>query len=298
MDQARATFFASGLAIASGVLWGLYWLPVRTLADAGLLGAWGTFAITLGAALLLGPFAYQYLQNITASSAIALGAVALGGSAFALYSIGFVYGRVAIIVLLFFLTPVWSTLIGRYLFGWTTPPLRMWAIIIGLIGLAIMLSADGTAPVPRNIGEWMGLASGIMWSVASTGMRTKSTLLPIPAAFVFASGAATTALLIALALAPFPQQIPHMSTTIIALGTGGIWWGLAMVGLMWATLRLEPARIGILLMSEVLVGAASAAILAGEHLSWLEILGGSFVLCAALLELWPTKPSSSATGRA
>lgn len=62
-----------------------------------------------------------------------------------------------------------------------------------------------------------------------------------------------------------------------------------MIGLMWATVRLEPARVGILLMTEVLVGAVSAAVIAQEHLSTPELVGGALVLCAALLEVWPTR---------
>ena len=61
-----------------------------------------------------------------------------------------------------------------------------------------------------------------------------------------------------------------------------------MVGLMWATVRLEPARVGILLMSEVILGAGSAALLAGEHLHPLEIAGGALVILAGALEVWPT----------
>jgi drug/metabolite transporter (DMT)-like permease len=56
---------------------------------------------------------------------------------------------------------------------------------------------------------------------------------------------------------------------------------------MWATLRLDPARVGILMQTEVIVGAVSAALLAGEHLAPLEIVGGGMVVAAGLLEVWP-----------
>ena len=62
-----------------------------------------------------------------------------------------------------------------------------------------------------------------------------------------------------------------------------------MAALMWAATRLEPARIGILLMSEVLVGAASAALIAGEWLSWPELAGAALVLAAGILEVLPER---------
>ena len=74
-----------------------------------------------------------------------------------------------------------------------------------------------------------------------------------------------------------------------AAATGGIWWALSIASLMWATVRLEPARVGILLMVEVLVGAVTAALIAGEHLAPLEIAGGALVLLSGLLEVWPVR---------
>ena len=58
---------------------------------------------------------------------------------------------------------------------------------------------------------------------------------------------------------------------------------------MWATLRLDPARVGILLMPEVIFGALTAAIFAGETLSASEMIGGELVILCGLLEVWPTK---------
>ncbi len=46
-------------------------------------------------------------------------------------------------------------------------------------------------------------------------------------------------------------------------------------------------RTGILLMTEIAAGAASAAVLAGEHPAPQELAGGVLVLCAGVLELWP-----------
>lgn len=296
MGSPGVTFLATAIVLGTGAVWGFYWIPVRSLAAMGLGGAWGTVAITGAAALLLAPFALRDRQRIAATGALALASLALGGAAFALYSVAFLYGRVAIVILLFFLTPVWSTLIGRYLMGWHTPRLRVAAIVLGLVGLGVMLGAQGEAPVPRSTGEWMGLLSGICWSVATTGIRSRSQLGPVQAAFVFALGATLAAALLAPLLAPapgLPSDAPATGGLAAALGTafaaGALWWALSVGALMWATVRLEPARVGILLMSEVLVGAVSAAVIAGERLHAHEIAGGGLVLLAGVLEVWPLR---------
>jgi drug/metabolite transporter (DMT)-like permease len=292
MSNDRATLLATAIVLATGALWGFYWLPVRALAQMGLTGAWGTLAITSAAVILSAPAALARRRAIRRASFVALASIALGGAAFALYSVAFVYGRVAIIILLFFLTPVWSTLIGRYVMGWHTPRMRVIAIAVGLAGLAVMLSAKGDAPLPRGAGEWMALIAGLLWSISTTGIRSKSSLGPLEATFVFALGAALAAGLLAPLLAPLPSvdTISDWGGIVgTAFAAGGLWWTLSVGGLMWATVRLDPARVGILLMAEVLVGAGSAALLAGELLHPLEIAGGALVLLAGVLEVWPVR---------
>ena len=61
---------------------------------------------------------------------------------------------------------------------------------------------------------------------------------------------------------------------------------------MWAAVRLDPARVGILLMTEVVFGAVTAALFAGEKLSISELIGGVLVVLSGLLEVWPTKVGS------
>jgi drug/metabolite transporter (DMT)-like permease len=299
MSRNAVTLIASAVTLGTGIFWGFYWLPVRALAEMGLIGAWGTLAITLAAAGLLFPFAPASRRQLAAADPLALASIALGGAAFALYSVGFLYGRVAIIILLWFLSPVWSTLIGRYLMGWPTPRLRVAAIAVGLAGLALMLGRDGQAPLPHGVGEWMSLVGGVLWSFSTTGIRTKSDIAPLPAAFIFAVGATLATLVLAPMLRPLPTLAARdMAKAIgLAFATGGLWWGVSIAGLMWATVRLDPARVAILLMTEVLAGALSASFLANERLREAEMLGGALVLCAGVLEIWPARRSGR-SGRA
>jgi len=289
MTSPRTQLFWPTLAvILTGTLWGFYWVPVRQIAAGGLPGAWGTLAIVAAATLVLTPFAIRGRAALVASSPIALASVALGGFAFVLYSVGFLYGRVAIIVILFFLTPVWSTLIGWIFMGWQISRLRLFALLFGIAGLALMLGADGEIPVPRGLGEWLGLASGFLWSVATTGIRVKATAGPGETAFVFAAGATLGALILAPSLEPVPDlaAMPNPAFLLLsALGTGALWWGLSIAALMWAATQLEPARVGILLMTEVMIASVSAALIAGETLSMLEVAGGSLVIIAGVIEV-------------
>lgn len=287
------TFVASAVVLLTGIVWGVYWVPVRALADLGLDGAWGTAAITLAATLFLLPHIMTNPATLRGRNPIGIVAIACGGAAFALYSIGFLYGKVALVVLLWFFSPVWSVLIARYLLRQSVPRIRLAAIAVGLAGLVIMLGGDGGLPIPGNLGEWMAFIGGLVWAFATVGMRLKSDVAPLPSAFLFALGAAITC----LATAPWLEDLPDIATAdlfTLALYvplTGGLWWVLSIAALMWAAVRLDPARVGILLMTEVLFGAMTAAMFAGESLLGSEILGGALVILCGLLEVWPTRPA-------
>lgn len=290
MQPSRAPIPPSLVVFAVGALWGFYWLPVRRLAELSLPGAWGTAFICAIAACLLAPMALRRRDWLARADGAGLAALIIGGAAFTLYSVAFVYGRVAMVALLFFLAPVWSVLIARFVMGWPTSRLRVAAIVVGLVGLAVMLGSTSGVPAPRGPGEWLALLSGMLWAVATTGIRSRPTPPPAPSAFVFALGACAAALLLAPLLEPAPEALARGSiapSLAWATAAGGLWWGLSIAALTRAAALLEPARVSILLMAEVLVGAASAAWLAGEPLGLREIAGGALVLCAGVLEVWP-----------
>lgn len=284
-----STVIASAVVLLTGIFWGVYWVPVRAVADLGLDGAWGTGAITLAAALFLLPFVLN--GSLRGKNLVGIVSIACGGAAFALYSIGFLYGKVALVVLLWFFSPVWSVLIARFLLRVKVPRLRLIAIVVGLLGLFVMLGGDGGIPVPGNLGEWMAFIGGLIWAFATAGMRLKSDVAPLPSTFLFALGAAITSLALAPLLEPLPTIDPSDLSKVLlqAILTAGLWWVLSIAALMWAAVRLDPARVGILLMTEVVFGALTAAVFAGESLSASEMIGGALVILCGLLEVWPTK---------
>lgn len=240
------------------------------------------------------PYVLANRMLLCGKDLIGIVSITFGGAAFALYLICFLYGKVALVVLLWFFSPVWSVLNAKYLLQLQVPRLRLVAIAVGLAGLFIMLGGDGGIPVPNNLGEWMTFVGGLIWAFATVGMRLKSDVAPLPSAFLFAVGAALTSVALAPLLEPLPTINPASLSTVLVqvLLTGGIWWVLSISALMWAAVRLDPARVGILLMTEVVFGALTAAIFVGESLSASEMIGGALVILCGLLEVWPTNDAA------
>ncbi len=292
MDTPRTIFLASLTIVGFGMLWGFYWLPLRQIDALGLTGPWGTVAIMVVAVMVMAPWGWRGRHRLMGSHPMAVASLVLGGCSLMFYSLGLLYGRVAIIVILFYLTPIWSTLIGRYLMGWPITGPRIAALLAGIAGLVLMLGGDGELPVPRGLGEWLGLTSGFLWAVASIGIKVKATAGPAESTFLFAVGALGGGLILAPLVAPLPDiaALPQPGAVAFwVVFSATLWWALSIVGLLWATTKLEPARVGILMISEVLVSVASASVIAGEVLSPAEWIGGSLVLIAGVLEFLPER---------
>src|SRR4030095_17223973 len=64
------------------------------------------------------------------------------GLPLAFWSHAVIHGNVVRVTLLFYMTPVWGTLVARAAFGERLTSLRLLAVILGLIGAAAVLGVE------------------------------------------------------------------------------------------------------------------------------------------------------------
>ncbi len=283
--------YPSLTVVVAGALWGLYWWPLRRLEALTGMGAWATLATLAIALACLAPAGWLGRAQLRAASARAHLSLLAGGAAFALYANALLYGQVAVVILLFYLTPVWSTLIARWLLHRPVAAWRYAALLCGLVGIASVLrGAHGGLPVPHATGDWLGLASGLLWAIAATGIHGHVRTRPAETNFVFCLGALVAALAMLPLLAGRPPAVAG-DAILPVLGwlllLGGGWWAASLTAFVAANQRLEPPRVGILLMGEVVVGALSAALLADEPFGPLIAVGAVLVVAAGVLESAP-----------
>lgn len=269
-------------------MWGLYWIPARYVEAATGAGVWGTVYAVMVACLVLAPAAWRYRASLYASNRYALTSTVLGGTSFTLYAAGLLYGNVLVVVVLYYLTPVWSVMIARLWFKQRATRTSYAVIVIGMVGVFLVLKGDNAGfPLPREIGDWLGLSGGILWSIASTGIYKYSRLDSYSSNFIFSVGALFSAVLLACMLEgpglPSGQSIDYGTgiPAIIIIGVG--WWAVALTGFLWAARFLEPTRLGIFMMTEVVAGAVSAAFFAGEPFGVMMMVGTVLVVVAGLI---------------
>lgn len=278
---------ASIALVLGGALWGAIWIPLRALEAAGLSGAWAGLVIYAGAALAMGVgIALRRKPLKGLGLPLVLSGLATG-AAFSLYSTSVSMTEVVRAILLFYLTPVWGTLLGIAFLGERLTRPRAAALILAFAGLVVVLGGEGV-PRPRNAGDWLALASGLSWAFGALLIYRAEEAGPVEqvTAFIFGSLAVTVCtMLLAPTLFMAGAGLPD-ALRLLPWGILMALWVLPMLFLtIWPSSLLTPGRVGILLMSDVIVAVATAAWFSGEPFGLREATGTILIVSAAVVEL-------------
>ena len=270
----------------AGGVWGLFWIPLRALEKEGINGLWVTVVYFLVPTIFLLPVGILRLKYLKLGGFNLQLTGMLSGGALMLYATSIVYTDVVRAMLLFYLTPVWGTILGRLYLNEDIAPLRIFSMIIAIAGMLIIFGLGVKFPIPQNIGDWMGVASGLLWAVASTRIRLNQNASAIDMTLGFFFWATVFSILIAMALAS--NFIPIASQVLPALPILLIFVILFILpgtlATLWGPKFLNPGLVGLLFMTEIVVGSISVALLAGETFGIREIIGIVLISSASMFE--------------
>jgi drug/metabolite transporter (DMT)-like permease len=275
------------LGLLTGALvWGLIWYPFRVLEDAGVAGIAATmmtYAIALAAALAL--FRQRVRALLRPDALLILIGLTAGWTNVA-YVLGMVYGEVMQVLLLFYLAPLWTLLFARLLLGERAGVTGLLIVLLSLAGAGTMLwQPHMRIPVPHTAAEWLGLSAGFTFALSNVLIRKASRHpIAVKAMASFAGVVVIAAALVPLADASLPAWT--------ALAAGEALWLLPTIGVVLLATNLavqhgldnlSANQAIVILLSELIVAAVSAYLLAGESMRWNEWTGGAMIVAATLL---------------
>ena len=277
------------LALAFGAaLWGLYWIPIRGIEQAGVHAFWTGPVIFGFSSLLFIPLMLLRFRNFAMHWRHILLPGLLAGFAFALYIASLNLTDVVRAILLFYMSPLWSTLLGIVILKERLTSNRVIALMLAFCGLYIVLVVESGLPIPRNTGDWFALLSGLCWSIATVKLFQDGAQMILEKVSIFV----VCALGMSLLLVVWQQGDLAGLPDVVSLEKAW-YWILIMALLMlpityltiWPATLLSPGRVGMLLMVEVLVGVASAAMLTDETFGLREFVGTLFIISAGVVEV-------------
>ena len=145
----------------------LFWIPLRAFEAAGLAAGWATLGQFVFPLLVLLPFA---VQRVVIGRPTGAGDVLTGlfvGGSFALYFDSLLLTDVARALILFYITPAWSTLLEIVFMRRSLTKARLLALVLGFSGLLVILGGRSGVPVPQNLGDTMALISGMIFALGT-----------------------------------------------------------------------------------------------------------------------------------
>ena len=258
--------------------WGVLWVPMRHIEAMGLSGLWVVVLFHFLPALAMLPLIVRTAPSSRRDWGRAAVAGALMGAGFALYALGLVVASVTKTVILFYMTPIWSTVIAYFVLreraGWG----RWLAIAAALVGCALVtgVNRDELRFDPADL---LGLLSGLFWALGSVMIRRYDGLNFATVSFLQYLFGGIMALLAALYLGdPIPQLNAFLQAISPAFLASVVVF-LPSVLLIFRIMQyVSPGLVGILMLSEALVAAVSAAFWLGETLSSTQWIGVGAIL--------------------
>jgi drug/metabolite transporter (DMT)-like permease len=283
---ASIEFKAKLACLYAGAVWGLFWIPLRALEETGLHGLWITVVYFLVPTICLVPVTLRRWRHVRQGGFQLQLTAMVSGGALLLYSTSIIYTDVVRAMLLFYLTPVWATILARIVLGDAITLTRIAAMALAIIGMLTIFGLGARFPVPQNVGDWLGLGSGVLWAIAMVRIRQGADYSAIEMtigffqwSLIFSAGAA---LLLA------PGHMPSFAQTLPALPLLLIFMALLVLpgtyASLWGPKFLSPGVVGLLFMTEIVVGAISVALLAAEPFGMREVTGVILIAGASMLE--------------
>ena len=277
------------IIVVSSCAWGLYWLPLRSIEQSGIVGSWSIVLVNACPLLILVPLIFFNLDKLKKYPKPIFFAGIMIGAAFTFYANGLVETSVIRATLLFYLSPIWSTIIGIIWLNERLTIARVISIIVALIGIIFLLyDFRDQETVILNFGDFSSILSGLFWALGASILKKWSNLPIISlTAIVYFS---TTSLSILLAVVVYKAPIPSLALIGQNFPIAFIWSVIVLLPSFCIIFRISqilfPGRVGILMMSEVAVAVISAKILLPEEqMVILQWIGALAILLAGVVEI-------------
>ena len=195
---------------------------------------------------------------------------------------------IAVALLTFNTYPVLLALYGRLTGSERIGPIKILALILGLVGLALVLTASGD-PGAEPLDPF-GMALAVLASVTGAAWVVFSKMISrVPAEQSMGAALTSTIFVIGgvmlvtgqIDAVAFPVSHPASWLPIVTLcllsGT------MAAVFFTKGVQLISRVRTGVLGLTEPIVATVAAAVILGQVLAPIQLLGGALVLAAAIL---------------
>ncbi len=284
------TLAAIGGLMLNAFVWGVSWWPFRHFNGLGLNPLWATAAMYAVCTLLIVAAKPSAVGELWRNPPL-WGILLASGATNAAFNWGVTEGDVVRVVLLFYLMPVWATLLARWLLNERLTRLVGLRLALALAGAMVVLWPQGGGlPLPQHPADWLGVIGGMFFALNNVLLRKYAHTPPearglaMFAGGVIVAGGVAALLTAGGGIAPIPAPAPGWMMGVVLMALAFL---AANLGLQYGAERLPSALTAVVMTVEIVFASGSAVLLGVERLSAQALWGGSLILLAILLAAWP-----------
>ncbi|RME32558.1 MAG: DMT family transporter [Gammaproteobacteria bacterium] len=279
--------------LGAATLWGLFWWPLRRFEEAGVHGLWATLAIYLVALTAASPWLWQRRRLLLSHPRTSLSLALFSGWCNLAFILAVLEGSVVRVLLLFYLSPVWAVLLGRVVLRERIDP-ASWLVLLAAItgGVVMLYRPEMGALWPLQRADWLALTSGMSFAAANTLIRGAGGMDLMAKMIATLIGCCLVAAAGLVLVGPQPPQLdPALTLGLVVVGVAILIMTLLT---QYGVSHLPLHRSSILMLFEIVVGAVSSWLLAGEGIGAREWAGGCLILLAAFFFAWRQREEGEA----
>ena len=269
--------------LLSATMWGLFWIPLRWLESMGISGLLATFLIYMGTLVISLPIMVVKRAEWSQQPALMFAIMISSGWCNTAFILAIIDGEIMRVILLFYLSPLWSTLLARIVLKEHLTTLSYVTLALAVIGaLLILWEPQMGMPWPSSSADWLAISSGFAFAFSNlfthmarhTSIKTKTVAAWL--GVILVSG-------VALMFGDHTVMTGNSTGVIMALLIGLLFMSVMTFAVVYGVTHLPVHRSAIILLFQVVVAAISSYLLTEERLSWYEWSGGIIVILAAYL---------------
>ncbi|CAM8350069.1 RhaT Permeases of the drug/metabolite transporter (DMT) superfamily [Candidatus Methylopumilus universalis] len=265
-------------------VWGIIWYPYRLMANAGVSGIYSSFYVFILTIAIALPYFFITKKKVPIWSKDFWLLALVAGYTNISYVLAVIDGEVVRVMLLFYLSPVWTIFLAHFMLNEDTQKRHYLTVFISLIGAFIMFWEPGYLIHLDSKSDWLALSSGLGFAITNVMTRKHAHMTVNQKALAIWLGVIVVAMICimfdknAMPTLDFFRPVDAAIMMMIALSLF-----LSTLLVQFGVTQIKAVEASSFFLFEIVVAAISSYFLVGESIALKEWLGGILIIAGVIL---------------
>jgi drug/metabolite transporter (DMT)-like permease len=254
------------------------------MANAGVSGIYSSFYVFILTIAIALPYFFITKKKVPIWSKDFWLLALVAGYTNISYVLAVIDGEVVRVMLLFYLSPVWTIFLAHFMLNEDTQKRHYIAVFISLIGAFIMFWEPGYLIHLDSKSDWLALSSGLGFAITNVMTRKHEHMTVNQKALAIWLGVIVVAMICimfdknAMPTLDFFRPVDAAIMMAIALSLF-----LSTLLVQFGVTQIKAVEASSFFLFEIVVAAISSYFLVGESIAFNEWLGGIFIIAGVIL---------------